>query len=516
MKPSEEQKAVFWCSLLHEILFEEIDEKEVYSYLCSLAKKEVMFPNGVKKKPSLATLKRKLAIYRDHGFDGLKRKGRSDRGKPRKYTCDIIDKAVEIKRDQPKRSAATVNVFLKEHRDTTIPRSTLYRYLKCHGATRFKLGVTKAKVRCRWTRDFPNELWVGDFQEGPYVLVGGDVVPTSLSLFIDCHSRFVVEGRYYLRKSIDILIDSLLRAFTLHGIPENLYLDNAKVYHSHALKAACYAMRIHLIHRTPRDPSPGGLVERLFETNQSQFESEVRAGEILTLEKLNQAFLAWLTVVYHETIHSEFKQTPRMLYTQGQNKSRPVDIDQIILFFMSKETRTVNKDFSDVSIQNSFYRVDPKLRGDRVIVRYDPFGAMDKVLLYSKENRFLGTGLLHQREKTNQTFEATPLPKPKHNYVDLIISKHQKQITAQVQSIDYCKLVSSSIWPFSAFVQTLAQLMGKKGGTSAFSADELETLKRIYAKYPSLTPMRLQNAFEQADITTVGQLAFSLQHLTQE
>jgi hypothetical protein len=41
-------------------------------------------------------------------------------------------------------------------------------------------------------------LWVGDFEEGPYVLVDGEVLPTYLCLFIDCHSRYVVEGRYYL------------------------------------------------------------------------------------------------------------------------------------------------------------------------------------------------------------------------------------------------------------------------------------------------------------------------------
>ena len=36
-------------------------------------------------------------------------------------------------------------------------------------------------------------------------------MPTHLSAFIDCHSRYVVEARYYLRENLDILIDSLLR-----------------------------------------------------------------------------------------------------------------------------------------------------------------------------------------------------------------------------------------------------------------------------------------------------------------
>jgi hypothetical protein len=40
--------------------------------------------------------------------------------------------------------------------------------------------------------------------------VDGEATATHLSAFIDCHSRYVVEARYYLRQNLDILIDSLL------------------------------------------------------------------------------------------------------------------------------------------------------------------------------------------------------------------------------------------------------------------------------------------------------------------
>ena len=81
---------------------------------------------------------------------------------------------------------------------------------------------------------------LGDFEDGPCVLVGDQAVTTHLSAFIDCHSRYVVEARYYLRENLDILIDSLLRAWAIHGASRELYLDNAKIYHAHALKAACF------------------------------------------------------------------------------------------------------------------------------------------------------------------------------------------------------------------------------------------------------------------------------------
>ena len=112
-------------------------------------------------------------------------------------------------------------------------------------------------MRKRWTRNHTHDLWVGDFEEGPYVLEQQDVVPTHLSAFIDCHSRYVVEARYYFRQNLDILIDSWIRALSIHGAPVELYVDNAKVYHSIGLKAACHRLNIRLLHRPPRDPRAG-------------------------------------------------------------------------------------------------------------------------------------------------------------------------------------------------------------------------------------------------------------------
>ncbi|MCG8335786.1 MAG: transposase family protein, partial [Proteobacteria bacterium] len=117
--------------------------------------------------------------------------------------------------------------------------------------------------RKRWSRENSHDLWVGDFEEGPYVVNGSDAVPTYLSAFIDCYSRHVVAARYYYRQNLDVLIDTLLSALAVHGGPLGLYLDNAKVYHSTGLKAACYRTGIQLIYRKAGDPAGGGIIERL-------------------------------------------------------------------------------------------------------------------------------------------------------------------------------------------------------------------------------------------------------------
>ena len=62
---------------------------------------------------------------------------------------------------------------------------------------------------------------------------------THLSAWLDCYSRYVVEARYYLHENLDILADSLLRAWGKHGASDEAYADNAKIYHAKALQLAC-------------------------------------------------------------------------------------------------------------------------------------------------------------------------------------------------------------------------------------------------------------------------------------
>lgn len=510
MNPEDEKWPLFWCNLLHPIIFEEINKEQLNQHLKMLSQKEYLFPDGNRKKPSLSTLRRKLKLYCQEGFKSLLRKIRSDRGKIRSIPQEIMDKAIELKKEQPFRCDDTINRFLEVQYGKTIPKSTLYRHLKLAGATKLKLGITNKKVRKRFTREHTHELWIGDFEEGPYVLVDDEILPTYLSLFIDCHSRYVVEGRYYLRQNLDILIDSLLRAWAVHGTSKELYVDNAKIYYANTLKAACYSLNIKLLHRPPGDPAPGGLVERIFGTCQSQFESEVRAGDILTLNELNRAFSAYLHVVYHEKIHSETKQTPQERYQQGLTVIRHIDLQEVMQFFMKEEQRTVDKTFSDIRINKNFYRVDPKFRGDKVKVRYDPFSEMKKVWIYSLNNEFLGGGNLYNRDQDIEIEKVSQKPKPKNNYIELLLQEHDKQLNSKSKGIDYRKVISSRSWSFVAFSQKVAKMMGRKGGLSAFNSQEYEMLKKAYNRIANLNEDMVLEAWKNALHKTIPHLIYQL------
>jgi putative transposase len=518
MNAHDETWAVFWCSLLAPVLFGEVSPRETGRLLRSLAEKDCTFPDGQRKRPSLSTLRRKLRLYRQGGFEALARRPRGDRGRSRKYSPAMLARAIELKKEQPLRSQETINHFLRQEFGRTIPPSTLYRHLKAAGATRLKLGVTQTKVRCRWTRDQTHALWLGDFEEGPYVLHEGQGVPTHLSAFIDCHSRYVVEARYYYRQNLDILIDSLLRAWAVHGASRELYLDNAKVYHAHALQAACYALNIRLIHRTAGDPPPGGLIERFFQTAQSQFEAEVHAGEILTLPRLNRALSAWLEESYQRHIHAETGQTPEERYRLGLTVIRHVDTQKAAAFFLRKVLRTVHRQFADVQIDGLFFRVDPRLRGDKIEVRYDPFTPLEQVLLYSRDSQYLGVGLRYDRQQGAHGPTPAPPPrgKPKHNYLQLLIDQHEQHLDAAAAGIDYRAAMARRAWPFADFVKTLAGELGRPGGLTAFSSEELQALQQVYSRQSELDGPLLREAVRQAEPKTVPVIVFHLQQLAQQ
>ena len=68
-------------------------------------------------------------------------------------------------------------------------------------------------------------------------------------------------------------------------------------------------------------------------------------------------------------------------------------------------------------------------------------------------------------------------------------------------------------WSFMAFAQTFGQLLGRKGGLSAFNAGELERLKKTYNRSTSLNESLLIQAFKQACDKDIGGILNQLEHL---
>jgi len=519
MDRNDQAWAVFRCSLLSPLLLGEIPEAEREAYFRSLAEEKRLLPNGKRKRISVRTLRRWWQRLRKEGVEGTFRRPRSDRGRPRGKQQALLDRAVELKKEQPCRSDVVINRILTQEFGRGLPRSTLYRHLRREGATRRKLGVSQQKVRCRWTREQSGALWVGDFEHGPPVLHQGRAVTTRLSAWIDCHSRYVVEARYYVHENLDILIDSLLRAWTKHGASRELYVDNAKIYHANALQLACTQLNIKLLHRPPRDPAPGGLIERFFQTLQGQLEAEIRAARLLSLGDINRALHAWLEVEYHGAVHSQTRQAPRERYEAGTRFQRNVEPQRVIQMFQRRERRMVHRDFSDVTVEGRHFAVDPKLRGDRVEVRYDPFQASDEpqeVQIYSTDGHYLGVGRLYGREKGQHPQPVPPASQPpiEPAYLDALEAGLNNSHDQRRQSgLDFESASRRNIWSLSSFATLIAKLLGREGGLSALSPDELAALRAFHARHNRVSESLLRAAVAGAEAPTIPHVLLQLQSL---
>jgi hypothetical protein len=244
----------------------------------------------------------------------------------------------------------------------------------------------------------------------------------------------------------------------------------------------------------------------------------------MTLDELNRYLLAWLSCDHHVTVHSETGQTPQQRYHDGSRFTRHVDLQSVITFFHRQEERTVHDDFCDVQLNHLFFAVDAKLKGDRVVVHYDPYAIpLEEVRLYSPSGVYLGIGRRHEREKRESP--PTPPPQPvqpiQPRYLEVLRAEHEKQQQEQRQAgIDYHSARQRNVWSLNSFVRQFAQLSGKSGGLSAFSASELETLQQFHARYSHadrkstpLTETLLRQAFARAESPAIPQVLFQLQFL---
>jgi hypothetical protein len=92
----------------------------------------------------------------------------------------------------------------------------------------------------------------------------------------------------------------------------------------------------------------------------------------------------------------------------------------------------------------------------------------------------------------------------------MIIEQHDQKLDARAKGIDFTQLRHER-WPFSAFAQTLARLLGHTGGISAFSAEQLETLKATYDAQPALDESQLIAAVERAEVKNLHHIVWQLQ-----
>ena len=73
-----------------------------------------------------------------------------------------------------------------------------------------------------------------------------------------------------------------------------------------------------------------------------------------------------------------------------------------------------------------------------------------------------------------------------------------------------------NVWSFSQWAAKFAQLLGRNGGLSSLSPDELSTLRAFHTKHDRVHETLVRQAFAQAEPKSIPQILWQLQLLLQE
>jgi len=237
-----------------------------------------------------------------------------------------------------------------------------------------------------------------------------------LTLAIDVHSRCVPGFHLSLERpsatSVALCIahaaltkDAWLSAlgveasWPISGIPERFHLDNAREFHSEALRRGCEQYGIGIDYRPVATPHYGGHIERLIGTMMGKVHllpgttfSDVRAkGDLdpekaaaMTLDELQRWLVHAIAGEYHNSLHRTLRVPPLTAWHRGlvgdervPGRGEPTavaDPRRFLIDFLPIERRLVTRE--GVSLHSLHYWSDVLAmwvgRPQKMVVRYDP------------------------------------------------------------------------------------------------------------------------------------------------
>lgn len=369
MKMTEERReeiALERYRVIAPLLDSQLEKSERRRLMKERAEREGLSPN---------TVERWHKDYLRYGFKALFPKRRRDLGGSRRIPLEVIKRAGELLKENPRRSIARVIPFLEIEFPTfkeRIKRSTLSRLLRERGISRRLLSREERAYRS-FEATQSNAIWHGDVMHGPWVIDSkGKRRRAMLFAFLDDFSRDIPHAEFYLDERLPRLEDCLKKGILKAGIPEVIFVDNAFIFSSKRLRLICAELGIRKSHSTPYHPQSKGKIERFFRTVRDEFLSEIELLPPMPLRNLNHYFFMWLEVTYRRRRHTQTAETPKERWERGRKELKYPSGEKIDLVFLMREKRVVSKT-AQVKLFGNLYNVEPALCGKEVEVRYDPF-----------------------------------------------------------------------------------------------------------------------------------------------
>ena len=378
--------ALFKFGIIAPVLNDTVNKQN--QYFRTLSKKTLDVPVIGTKRFHTSTFKSWLAKYRKHGFKGLYKINRIDKGKSKKITAHISDGIKKIIEDynvpsyaELYRKLIQLGYFDKDY----IKYQTITKYMHKNN---IKLKPETLKPRKKFEMDFVNQMWVSDFVHGPYLQCGKKKKKAILCSIIDDRSRVIVGYNWSFHENVLSLQIALKKALLTYGLCQKFYCDNGAAFVSSHLALVCAKLGISLIHSEPYDSPSRGKSERFNRTVRQMFLPSLDSLNI-TIDEINSLFEYWLKNSYHKAVHKGINMPPmdRFLTEIKNINVKRFSEDELEHHFLVTAKRKVKND-STISFNGILYEVPSKFISSYIEIRY-PLYNENNIFIYQNDKPVL-------------------------------------------------------------------------------------------------------------------------------
>ena len=216
---------------------------------------EILEKHGISER----TLRRWLESYRKYGLEGLEPAGRPEAGTFKAIPQDILEIAMECRKELPERSVRNIVTILEKEGHVepgSVSRSTLSHNLLALGhSTKQLRNESGTKAARRFVRVGRNTLWQSDVKFGLYVPDDtGKNRRTYLASFIDDCTRVVPHSEWYFNHRVPVIEDCFRKGMLKFGKPDSVYVDQGQEFTSKWMRIGC--ARLGIKHLTAKPYSP--------------------------------------------------------------------------------------------------------------------------------------------------------------------------------------------------------------------------------------------------------------------
>ena len=203
-------------------------------------------------------------------------------------------------------------------------------------------------------------LWHADMHHGKRrVLTASGEWKTPILLgFLDDHSRLGCHLQWYLAETAEVFVHGICQAFMKRGLPRSLLTDNGAPMTAGEVEEGLH--RLGIVHSRTMAGAPhmNGKCEVWWAAVEGRLMAMLEGVEALTLQKLNDATVAWLERDYHRRLHRELGTTPLKRFLDSDDASRPCpETDVLRAAFRITVKRTLRRSDGTVSVEGVRYQV---------------------------------------------------------------------------------------------------------------------------------------------------------------